>query len=323
MNKIVEAINKIKSSLKYHWSLFKNNIEIYMEVESDFLKIKWTDKYEGLTLSKFMPNKRFSEVFKDLINIVKAYMPEEKEEIDEFLKEMDKRVKLDLVSYNALLTLLENKYEVDYRDGNLTISITKGEYYFILIINEEFLRALKEVINDPELLMDCVPSFLKEWIEEEENKKQKKEEAIKDQIRELAEEYKEFLDEYSKKQDLHSKKYWEIVFQNPNEDGYPNDIELSQYSSDYEIKRASEYLSQWKKNLPKIQEQKEREKLIKEIENKYPSAITYEGWDIYKVKVNVKGKTKMIDKEKTDIKVIKGILEELKQASAKVKVEVI
>lgn len=322
MNKIVEAINKIKSSLKYHWSLFKNNIEIYMEVESDFLKIKWTDKYEGLTLSKFMPNKRFSEVFKDLINIVKAYMPEEKEEIDEFLKEMDKRVKLDLVSYNALLTLLENKYEVDYRDGNLTISITKGEYYFILIINEEFLRALKEVINDPELLMDCVPSFLKEWIEEEEEKKNSKKNKIKNKVIELYQKYSEFLDEDSKDVDF-SDKYWEITFANPDKNAYPKELELDWDSEDYDINRASEYLSQWKKNLPKIQEQKEREKLIKEIENKYPSAITYEGWDIYKVKVNVKGKTKMIDKEKTDVKVIKGILEELKQASAKVKVEVI
>ena len=94
MNKIVECINKIKESLKYHWSLFKNTIEIYMEVESSFLKIKWVDKYEGLTLSKFMPCKRFSEVFKELIYVIKAYMPEEREEIDEFLKEIDKKLKL-------------------------------------------------------------------------------------------------------------------------------------------------------------------------------------------------------------------------------------
>lgn len=313
MNKIVEAINAIKSSLKYHWSLWKNNIEVSMEVESSFLKIKWTDKYEGLTLSKFMPCKRFSEVFKELINIVKAYMPEEREEIDEFLKEMDKRVKLDLVSYNALLTLLENKYEVDYRDGNLTISITKGEYYFILTVNEEFLRALKEVINDPELLMDCVPSFIKEWIEEEEEKKEKEENKIKSQIRELAEEYEEFLDEYSKKQDLYSKKYWEIAFKNPDEDGYPNTIELSQYSSDYEIRRATEYLAKWKENLPKIQEKKEREDLIKTIEKEFPSNITYEGWDMYRVKV---GDTHVrIDKDKTSVETLKDILEKLKKAS--------
>ena len=313
MNKIVECINKIKESLKYHWSLWKNNIEVSMEVESSFLKIKWTDKYEGLTLSKFMPCKRFSEVFKELINIVKAYMPEEREEIDEFLKEMDKRVKLDLVSYNALLTLLENKYEVDYRDGNLTISITKGEYYFILTVNEEFIRALKEVIDDPEILMDCIPSFIREWIEEEEEKKEKEENKIRSQIRELAEEYEEFLDEYSKKQDLYSKKYWEIAFKNPDEDGYPNTIELSQYSSDYEIRRATEYLAKWKENLPNIQEQKEREDLIKTIEKEFPSNITYEGWDMYRVKV---GDTHVrIDKDKTSVKALKDILEKLKKAS--------
>ena len=322
MNKIVEAINAIKSSLKYHWSLFKNTITVSINVESEYLKFNWTDTFTGVTLARLMPTKRFSEIFKDLINVIKAYLPEEKEEIDEFVKELDKRAKLDIVTYNALCTLLENKYEIDYQNGVLTISITKGEFYFILTINEEFLRSLKEVVDDTELLMDCVPSFIKEWIEEEEEKKNSKKNKFKDQVMKLYQEYAEFLDEDSKDIDF-SDKYWEIIFVNPDKNAYPKELELDWDSEDYDIERASKYLSQWKKNLPKIQEQKEREKLIKEIENKYPSAITYEGWDIYKVKVNVKGKTKMIDKEKTDIKVIKGILEELKQASAKVKVEVI
>lgn len=308
MNKIVEAINAIKSSLKYHWSLWKNNIEVSMEVESSFLKIKWTDKYEGLTLSKFMPCKRFSEVFKELINIVKAYMPEEREEIDEFLKEMDKRVKLDLVSYNALLTLLENKYEVDYRDGNLTISITKGEYYFILTVNEEFLRALKEVINDPELLMDCVPSFIKEWIEEEEEKKNSKKNKLKDKVMKLYQEYAEFVDKDSEVN--FSDKYWEIMFKNPDKEGYPYDIELDFDSEEYDVKRASQYLSQWKAKLPKIQEQKKREELIKEIEDKYPECISFEGWDIYKI--NVGNKWYKIDKTETPVKSIETILNDLK-----------
>lgn len=311
MNKIVEAINAVKSSLKYHWSLFKNNIEIYMEVESDFLKIKWTDKYEGLTLSKFMPCKRFSEVFRDLITIVKAYMPEQKEEIDEFLKEMDKSVKLDLVSYNVLMSLLENKYEIDYQNGVLTISITKGEYYFILTINEEFLRDLKEVIDDPELLIDCIPSFIKEWIEEEKEKKTKKEEKIRDQIRNLAEEYKEFLDEFSKKQDLNSKEYWEVAFKNPDKTSYPSKIELTPYDSDYEIRRANEFLAEWKSNLPKIKEQEERETLIDTIKKEFPDNIRYEGFDTYRIKID--DKIKRIDKEESSVETIKGILEELKK----------
>lgn len=313
MNKIVEAINAIKSSLKYHWSLFKNTITVSMNVESEYLKFNWTDTYTGVTLARLMPAKRFSEVFKDLISIIKAYLPEEKEDIDEFVKELDKRAKLDLVTYNALCTLLENKYEIDYQNGVLTISITKGEFYFILTINEEFLRSLKEVVDDPEILMDCVPSFIKEWIEEEEEKKEKEENKIKSQIRELAEEYEEFLDEYSKKQDLYSKKYWEIAFKNPDEDGYPNTIELSPYSSDYEIRRATEYLAKWKDNLPKIQEKKEREDLIKTIEKEFPDNITYEGWDMYRVKI---GDTHVrIDKDKTSVETLKDILEKLKKNS--------
>ena len=306
MNKIVECINKIKESLKYHWSLFKNTIEIYMEVESSFLKIKWVDKYEGLTLSKFMPCKRFSEVFKELIYVIKAYMPEEREEIDEFLKEIDKKVKIDLITYNALLTLLENKYEVDYRDGNLTISITKGEYYFILTINEEFIRALKEVINDPELLMDCVPSFIKEWVEEEEKKTSKKNK-FKNQVMTLHQTYSEFLDEDSKNVNF-SDEYWEIVFKNPGE-GYPDDINLDFDSEQWDIDRAKKYLKQWKDELPKIQEQKEREALVKEIGDKYPGNISYEGYDIYKVRVN--NQSFKIDVAETPINEIKSIMAKL------------
>lgn len=309
MNKIIEAINAIKSSLKYHWSLWKNTIEIYMEVESSFLKIKWIDKYEGLTLSKFMPCKRFSEVFKELIYVVKAYMPEEKEEIDEFLKEIDKKVKIDLITYNALLTLLENKYEVDYRDGNLTISITKSEYYFILTINEEFLRALKEVVDDPELLMDCVPSFIKEWVEEEEAKKNSKKNKFKDQVIELYQKYSEFLDENSKDVDF-SDKYWEVTFKNPG-NGYPDDIELDFACDQYDIDRAKKYLKQWKDELPKIQEQKEREALVKEIGDKYPGNISYEGYDIYRVKIN--NQSFKIDVAETPINEVKSIMAKLNQ----------
>lgn len=312
MNKIVEAIQSIKNSLKYHWSLFKNTITVSMNVESEYLKFNWTDTYTGVTLAKLMPAKRFSEVFKDLISIIKAYLPEEKEDIDEFVKELDKRAKLDLVTYNALCTLLENKYEIDYQNGVLTISITKGEFYFILTINEEFLRSLKEVVDDPEILMDCVPSFIKEWIEEEEEKKEKEENKIRSQIGELVEQYEDFLDEYSRKQDL-TKEYWEVNFKNPDETSYPSEIELSPYSSDYEIRRAKEYLSQWQKNLPKIKEQKEREDLIKTIEKEFPSNITYEGWDMYRVKI---GDTHVrVDKDKTSVETLKDILEKLKEAS--------
>ena len=311
MNKIVEAINAIKSSLKYHWSLFKNTITVSMNVESEYLKFNWTDTYTGVTLARLMPAKRFSEVFRDLINVVKAYLPEEKEEIDEFVKELDKRAKLDLVTYNALRTLLENKYEVDYQNGVLTISITKGEFYFILTINEEFFRSLKEIINDPELLMECVPSFIREWIEEEEEKKNSKKNKFKNKVMELYQKYPEFLDEGSKDVDF-SDKYWEVVFKNPDKDGYPHEIELDYDSEDYEIRRATEYLSKWKEKLPKIQEQEKREALIKEIEDKYPQNISYEGWDIYKV--NTGNKWYKIDKTETPVKTIETILNNLKNS---------
>lgn len=310
MNKIIEAINAIKSSLKYHWSLFKNTITVSMNVESEYLKFNWTDTYTGVTLARLMPAKRFSEVFRDLINVVKAYLPEEKEEIDEFVKELDKRAKLDLVTYNALCTLLENKYEIDYQNGVLTISITKGEFYFILTINEEFFRSLKEIINDPELLMECVPSFIREWIEEEEQKKNSKKNKLKDKVMKLYQEYAEFVDKDSEVN--FSDKYWEVTFKNPDEEGYPCDIELDFDSDDYDVKRASQYLSQWKTKLPKIQEQKKREALIKEIEDKYPENISFEGWDMYKV--NTGNKWYKIDKKETPVKTIETILNNLKNS---------
>lgn len=311
MNKIIEALNAVKNSFKYSWKWFKNTITIYMYVESEFLKINWTDTYEGLCWAKLMPSKRISEVFRDLINVVKAYMPDEVDEINEFVKELDKRAKIDLVSYNALKKLLENQYEVKYEAGLLTISITNGDMYFIVNINEEFIRSLREVIEDPDMLKECVPNAIREWLDAEEEKKNSKKNKFKNKAMELYQKYPEFLDEDSKDVDF-SDKYWEVVFKNPDKDGYPNEIDLDSDSEDYEIRRATEYLSKWKEKLPKIQEQEKREALIKEIEDKYPEIISYEGWDIYKV--NTGNKWYKIDKTETPVKTIETILNNLKNS---------
>lgn len=306
MNKIIEAIEALKSSFKYSWKWFKNTITINMFVESEFLKINWTDTYEGLCWAKLMPSKRISEVFRDLINIIKAYMPDEVDEINEFVKELDKKVKIDLVSYDALKKLLENQYEVKYEAGLLTISITNGDMYFIVNINEEFIRSLREIIEDPDMLKECVPAPIREWIEAEEEKKNSKKNKLKNKAMELYQTYAEFVDKDSEVN--FSDKYWEVVFKNPG-DGYPDDIELNFDSDLYDIDRAKRYLKQWKEELPKIKKQKEREALIKQIGDKYPEAITYEGWDTYVVRVN--NECYKIDVEKTPIEEIKSIIGKL------------
>ena len=119
--------------------------------------------------------------------------------------------------------------------------------------------------------------------------------------------YSEFLDEDSKNVNF-SDEYWEIVFKNPGE-GYPDDINLDFDSEQWDIDRAKKYLKQWKDELPKIQEQKEREALVKEIGDKYPGNISYEGYDIYKVRVN--NQSFKIDVAETPINEIKSIMAKL------------
>lgn len=159
---LVTEVKKLFEGFQYKWSFLKGEVTTTVNVDCKWIQCRWNETMKlGLD---FLKPVKVSEIIAPVLGYIYAKFPESEKEIQEVLKELDKKIFLTEGVVKTFKQQWENyKFTIEYADKKLVISQEYNENYFRFTIDEELLcEILKLVAEDEnkESLQDFVYSIL-------------------------------------------------------------------------------------------------------------------------------------------------------------------